>query len=142
MEQLINTCAKGRLPDHLERHKWPKGVSGNPKGRPKGRSFLEYANEFLDAGIELDDGETVGMAELAQAVIKQAIGGHNIALKELLARIEPAPNHNININNNVSTTSKEMFEFMQKHKANTARLEEDEILQLQGGSDDTPDEDS
>ncbi len=132
-KQLGGCTGKGFMP----------GVSGNPSGRAKGRrTFTVIATELLDQGLDDKDGEPITMDDLVRAVILKAVEGHPVALKELLARLDPAPNHNININNNVNTTSKEMFEFMEKCKASTAMLEEEEILQLQSGSDDNPTTDS
>lgn len=33
--------------DWLKEYSWQKGQSGNPAGRPKGKSLKEYSREFL-----------------------------------------------------------------------------------------------
>lgn len=37
------------IPKQLARFSWPKGVSGNPNGRPKGKTLKEFAREYLES---------------------------------------------------------------------------------------------
>lgn len=45
---------KKQLGTWLEEYKWKPGQSGNPKGRPPGKSLKEWAKQFL---LELPDEE-------------------------------------------------------------------------------------
>lgn len=68
---------KGRLQDGT----WPKGISGNPAGRPKGaRHKTTVAVEALLAG----------QAEgLTQKAIELALAGDTVALRLCLDRLAP-----------------------------------------------------
>jgi hypothetical protein len=39
--------ADKQVPKQLQPYIWKKGVSGNPKGRPKGKTLKEFAREYL-----------------------------------------------------------------------------------------------
>lgn len=39
--------SKKKQGEHLAPFHWKKGQSGNPKGRPKGKTMKEYAREML-----------------------------------------------------------------------------------------------
>lgn len=44
------------VPKQLKPYLWKKGVSGNPAGRPKGKTLKEFAREYLES---LPDDEKV-----------------------------------------------------------------------------------
>lgn len=49
-----------QLPKQLIPYKWKKGQSGNPAGRPKGKTLKEFAREYLES---LPDDEKVEYLE-------------------------------------------------------------------------------
>lgn len=38
-----------QVPKQLQPYIWKKGVSGNPNGRPKGKTLKEFAREYLES---------------------------------------------------------------------------------------------
>lgn len=61
---------------------WPKGVSGNPKGRPKGAR-----HKYLVAMEGLLEGQAQG---LTQKAVELALDGDTVALRLCLERLLPA----------------------------------------------------
>lgn len=47
----IQFVAKTELPEGFKKQMWKKGQTGNPKGRPKKRSFQELVESALDEEI-------------------------------------------------------------------------------------------
>lgn len=48
---------KKQLPEALEKNKWKPGQSGNPNGRPKGKSLKEYWRERFESMTETEKEE-------------------------------------------------------------------------------------
>lgn len=67
------------------------GQSGNPGGRPKGRSLTSILRELLDRneirGFQLKEGQTVADA-LVEAMVAEAIKGNAAVIKLLYDRID------------------------------------------------------
>ena len=51
MEDIVNQPPKQLIP-----YCWKKGKSGNPKGRPKGKTLKEFAKDYL---MSLPDSEKI-----------------------------------------------------------------------------------
>ena len=54
MEETVNQHSKQHKAPWLKDYSWKPGESGNPNGRPPGKTLKEWAKEFL---LELPDEE-------------------------------------------------------------------------------------
>lgn len=81
--------------EHLVKHQWKKGQSGNPKGRPKsGFALNEYITDL--ANVELEDKKTMLEAVVAK-VYEEALDGNMTAINFLADRILGKPSQSIGI---------------------------------------------
>lgn len=68
-----------------------KGQTGNPNGRPKGRSLTARLRDLLDAvelgGVAIPDGKQVADL-LAEAIVKNALEGDHRFVATVLDRVE------------------------------------------------------
>lgn len=69
-------------------HRWKKGQSGNPKGRPKLPTFAEMANVWLDKPCNQETMQT-RRERLVAVLGSAALNGDMKAMKEFLARVWP-----------------------------------------------------
>ncbi len=90
-------------PENIEKHKFPKGVSGNPKGRPKMPDIREVMDKILG---EEKDGKTAAEAILA-ALRAKAAKGDIRAAEVLLNRGYGMPNQKTEITGNLGVTWEE-----------------------------------
>jgi len=74
----------GNPAEHLKGYRWAKGTSGNPGGRPRGRSFRAALAKVL---AEKHNGKS-RTELLAEVLFREAIKGKPAAIKELLDRLE------------------------------------------------------
>jgi len=83
------TIRDPRRADHLEAHKWVKGQSGNPAGRPKGTVNLTSrlkAELLQELGASPEDGVRADL--IIHALIEEAKGGNMQAINCILDRLE------------------------------------------------------
>jgi hypothetical protein len=69
---------------------WPKGVSGNPGGRPKKKLVTDELERLLEAEAPEAGGRTWATV-IAEALLHQARKGDVRAITELINRIEGKP---------------------------------------------------
>jgi hypothetical protein len=75
---------------------WPKGVSGNPAGRPKSRTLSEAYRAWLSRPSEKDP-ERTNADMVAEAIGKQALSGTIAAAQEMADRIEGRPRQSVEL---------------------------------------------
>jgi len=81
--------------EHLVKHQWKKGQSGNPNGRPKsGFALNEYITEL--ANVELEDKKTMLEAVVGK-VYEEALDGNMTAINFLADRVLGKPSQQIGI---------------------------------------------
>ena len=88
---------------------WPKGVSGNPGGRPKTKPLTEELERLLEQEAPNGKGETWA-ARIAEALVKKAAKGDVRAIAELANRLEGRPLQATEIDENVSASLAERIE--------------------------------
>lgn len=78
-----------QIPNKVSRpaHLWKPGQSGNPKGRPKRKTFIELAYEYLGGADK--DGEATRMERLVKVLVDKSLAGDAACLRELLSRVSP-----------------------------------------------------
>lgn len=68
-------------------NRWPKGVSGNPKGRPRMAILSDVLRQKLVEEMPGASEKTIANA-IADSLVEKAIGGDVPAIKEIFDRIE------------------------------------------------------
>ena len=63
-------------------HRWKKGQSGNPGGRPKSRPITEAMRKALEAG------DLASMADLAKTGIEKAMAGDHRFWHDVMDRLD------------------------------------------------------
>lgn len=77
------------VPKQLIPYLWKKGVSANPKGRPKGKTLKEFAREYL---MTLpDDEKTDFLASLPTEIVWKMAEGNPANEDSLVIKQEPKP---------------------------------------------------
>ena len=70
-------------------HRWKKGVSGNPRGRPKKRDSLTgLLEEEIVKICPADRERRTWIVLLVRSTLQQAIKGNHTALKEIWERLD------------------------------------------------------
>ncbi len=90
-------AAKGKFsPGNNIGKKFPKGVSGNPSGRPKLTKLTEALREQLAEEMPNAPERTVAEA-IARALIKEAVSGNVQAIREIGDRTEGKPMQKVDL---------------------------------------------
>ena len=70
--------------EHLKDHRFQKGRSGNPGGRPKGRSITAALRRLAETD---HNGKPIAEV-LAEVMMKQALSGHYNFAREIVERLD------------------------------------------------------
>ncbi len=93
---------KGKFPPGNKIGKtFPKGVSGNPSGRPKLTKLTEALREQLAEEMPNAPERTIAEA-IARTLIREAIGGNVQAIREIGDRTEGRPKQTLDVDMQVS----------------------------------------
>jgi len=75
---------------------WPKGVSGNPGGRPRRKLISDELERLLEQEAPGSSGKTWACA-IAETLLKQAAKGNVRAIVELANRLEGTPRQSVDV---------------------------------------------
>ena len=94
---MVNKRKDGTFaPGHKLGKKFPKGVSGNPSGRPKLTKLTEALREQL--AEEMPNAPEKTIAEgVARVLIREALSGNVQAIREIADRTEGKPKQAIDL---------------------------------------------
>jgi len=76
------------LTPEMEKHKWKKGVSGNPNGRPKGSGLTDVLLKEMEKVYPDDKQKRTWKENIVLATMKLAMRGNTAALKEVWERMD------------------------------------------------------
>ncbi len=78
--------------ENIESHKWEKGQSGNPNGRPRGQALSTILKTLLDGTTTIDEEgkkkKITRNEQIALSLLKEASNGNVQAIKEIFDRTE------------------------------------------------------
>ena len=107
-ENNAKTARRGN-PDKLIPHRWQRGQSGNPGGRPKKTPLADACREVLGQPVPDDpEGRTYAQA-IAETLAAKALEGDIRAAQELADRAEGKPRQSVEIE---QTSLREAFDRM------------------------------
>lgn len=75
-------------PEKTKPFRWPKGVSGNPGGRPKRNAMTDAYRKLADQICPHDKKRRIWSEVVAEAQFKVASKGGTIAAREIADRVE------------------------------------------------------
>ena len=92
---------------------WPKGISGNPGGRPRKKPLTEKLEQLVMQEAPNADGQT--WADLiAKALLQEAIKGDVRAISELANRIEGKPLQGLSVESTGEMSREELDQRIQE----------------------------
>ena len=111
---------------------WPKGVSGNPGGRPRKQPITEELQRLLGEVAPNSQGQTWATL-IAEALLQQASRGDVRAISELVNRVEGKPVQGIDLNSRGWESLAERLERARKCTIENMTIEEidEKIRQLE-----------
>jgi len=86
---------------------WPKGVTGNPGGRPKKSPLTDALTDMLQSSCLDDPAQRTYAEVIAEMLLKSACRGDIRAVREITDRVEGRPSHSVSVVTEECSTCRE-----------------------------------